>query len=462
MAGNQLWTQDRPGVRGTAEPRDRFGSALAAGDFDGDGYDDLAVGVPTEAVTRAGERLVSAGAVNVLFGSPSGLRTARNRLITQDSEGVRGRSENGDVFGMALAAANFGRGPAADLAISAPSEDFSSDGERVDFAGVVHVVHGSPTGLSAAGDQLWSQDSRGIVGRAERFDQFGVALAAANLGRGGRADLAVGVPYEALRTEGEREPEAGSVNVIYGSGTGLDAAGDQGWTQNTAGIGEAAYSYDHFGAALAAANFGNGPRADLAVGVPNEAFRGRPRGRVEAGVVEVVYGSRHGLRAMGDQIWSQDSPGIADEAENEPGGEAFGNALAAGRLDADGRADLVVGVCEDQSSENGLIRGAAHVIRGSPAGLHANHDQLWSQASPGIPGAAEDGDEFACATNSYLMNTPLATGNFGRGRTADLAVGVSGENGDAGAFNVIYGSGGELRGAKAQLWHQRIPHSAAR
>ena len=468
VTGNQRWTQDRAGVRGVAEGRDRFGAALAAGDFDRDGYADLAIGVPYEAVTRSGERRVAAGAVNVLFGSPSGLRAAGDQLITEDGSGIRGRAETGDTFGTALTAGDFGLGPASDLAIGAPGEDFVSSGERLNFAGVVHVVHGSATGLSAVGDQVWSQDSRGIRGRAEASDQFGQVLAAANLGRGGRTDLAVGVPFESLRSDGERQQYAGAVHAIYGSRTGLDDAGDQVWTQDTAGVGEAAYGYDQFGAALAAANFGNGPRADLAVGMPNEDFPGRRPDTFDAGVVQVVFGSGQGLRARNDQVWSQDSPGIAEEAQSEFRPEAFGNALAAGRLDDDGVADLVVGVCEDQATEFDLVRGAVHVIRGSPTGLHANHDQLWSQASPGVPGAAEHGDEFACTHSSFLAATPLTAGNFGRGMTADLAVGVAGENpsdgtfvhrGDAGAFNVIYGSGGQLQGAKAQLWHQRVPGS---
>ena len=45
--------------------------ALASGDFNRDGYDDLAIGTPTETVsTTAG-----AGVVNVIFGSNTGLST---------------------------------------------------------------------------------------------------------------------------------------------------------------------------------------------------------------------------------------------------------------------------------------------------------------------------------------------------------------------------------------------------
>ena len=61
---NQLWSQSSAGVPGRRESSDHFGEALAAGDFDGDGRVDLAVGVPDEGFE--GTRV---GAVNVIYGS---------------------------------------------------------------------------------------------------------------------------------------------------------------------------------------------------------------------------------------------------------------------------------------------------------------------------------------------------------------------------------------------------------
>ena len=43
-AGNQAWSLDSPGVKGVAPRQAGYGEALASGDFDGDGYADLAVG----------------------------------------------------------------------------------------------------------------------------------------------------------------------------------------------------------------------------------------------------------------------------------------------------------------------------------------------------------------------------------------------------------------------------------
>ena len=69
-ASSQLWTQaSRPAWRGGPKANDRFGRSLASGDFDGDGFADLAIGIPDEQLAGAGS---PEGAVEVLFGSPTG------------------------------------------------------------------------------------------------------------------------------------------------------------------------------------------------------------------------------------------------------------------------------------------------------------------------------------------------------------------------------------------------------
>jgi hypothetical protein len=67
--GNQGWHQNRTGVEDSAEPEDQLGTALAAGDFDGDGNEDLAIGAPFEDLTGLSISLShpNAGAVNVLY-----------------------------------------------------------------------------------------------------------------------------------------------------------------------------------------------------------------------------------------------------------------------------------------------------------------------------------------------------------------------------------------------------------
>ncbi len=214
-SGNQLFTQGPgSGLADAPEIRDYFGSALAAGDFNGDSFADLAVGVPGEDVGLP----VNAGEIHVVYGSASGLTATGNQLFKQGTNGMLDSSELGDAFGATLAAGNFNGDAYVDLAVGVPGEDLSTG--ALD-AGAVAVLYGSAAGLSTAGNQLWTQDSPGVPDDAESGDHFGAALAAANLGNGVQADLAVGVPEEdqvkCTLSFCTTLPEVGLVNVLYGT-----------------------------------------------------------------------------------------------------------------------------------------------------------------------------------------------------------------------------------------------------
>jgi len=88
---NQRWHQDKTGIAGTAEAGDIFGQGLAIGDFNGDNFDDLAMGVPGEDLGSD----ANAGAVNVVYGSSTGLRALAgpgDQIWHQDSPGIKGGS----------------------------------------------------------------------------------------------------------------------------------------------------------------------------------------------------------------------------------------------------------------------------------------------------------------------------------------------------------------------------------
>ncbi|MFE6408646.1 FG-GAP-like repeat-containing protein [Streptomyces sp. NPDC057837] len=139
-------TQDTAGVPGAAEKGDRFGSGVALGDVNGDGYADLAIGT-------AGEN-AAAGAVTVLYGSASGLTTKGAVSYTQNTAGVPGASENGDRFGERVALTDHTGDRRADLSVSAPGENAGD--------GAVWSLRATATGPTTSGAVSFGPGTTGV------------------------------------------------------------------------------------------------------------------------------------------------------------------------------------------------------------------------------------------------------------------------------------------------------------
>src|SRR5439155_14145206 len=90
---SQFWTQASGSVADHPEPGDRFGNALAANDFNADGFGDLAIGVPLEDLPSGNLIETDAGAVNVLKGSSLKLTDQGNEFLTQDTPNVADQAE---------------------------------------------------------------------------------------------------------------------------------------------------------------------------------------------------------------------------------------------------------------------------------------------------------------------------------------------------------------------------------
>jgi hypothetical protein len=91
--------------------------------------------------------------VLVLYGSAKGLSMRHHQIWRWDSPGVKGNptGDDGDGYGDTMTAGNFGRSRYNDLAVADYSLGVGRDGY-----GAVNVLYGTPNGLTAKGDQLWT------------------------------------------------------------------------------------------------------------------------------------------------------------------------------------------------------------------------------------------------------------------------------------------------------------------
>jgi hypothetical protein len=442
------------------------------GDFNGDGFSDLAIGVPGEDVPFMDEIVVNAGAVNVIYGTSNGLNATAlspdngraDQIFTQASPRLFFSPRDNNRFGSALATGDFNKDGFSDLAIGVPGFDRTQEG--IMNSGIVLVIYGSSDGLDNPdiSNDFWEQANPNIEDMSEVNDGFGSALATGDFNKDGFSDLAIGVPNETIRIVMNILGDAGAVNVIYGSSGGLDATTipDELLIQ----FGDIEFG-DLFGSALATGDFNKDGFSDLAIGVPGEAV-GIIR---DAGQINVVHGSSDGLRPPGERLWHQNIRSIEDDAEI---GDLFGSALATGDFNKDGFSDLAIGVPGEGRNDRLRNVGAVNVIYGTSVGLfdvevlpeNGHLNQLWAQDSIGIEDEPQSNDGFGSA---------LATGDFNKDRISDLAIGVPNENVDnitaAGAVNVIYGSIGLVInsgglsttvphggfGRADQIWTQNTP-----
>jgi len=458
--GTQFWSQASDGLGIDPQANSGFGDALAAGDFDCDGFDDLAIGMPLEDLVGA----PAGGRVLILYSNDFGPAAVDRQIWTQNSPVIEDDGEPNDRFGAVLAAGDFDHDGCADLAVGVPNEDIGAD----IAAGAVHVIYGSELGLTGDDDDFFYQGLASINGLGEADDRFGAALAVGDFDDDGIDDLAIGSPGEDM--EADEVDNAGAIHVLFGSASGIVTAGqvlfyrgagltgspqegegigavlaagewnpltagrelaigvpshdiggldlagavilvsdipgalfDALYTQDTTGVPGAAEELERFGAVLAGGDFDGDGFDELAVGDPLESLQGPFVGAVGSVTILDFDGDGH-------TQWLQDEL----NPESSEAGDQFGGALVAADFDADGIDDLAIGTPDEDLGPINQA-GLLHILYGEDgAGLGNSRDQIWLQTLD----PSEDDDGFTAA---------LVAGHFSGHSGADLAIGAPGE-----------------------------------
>ena len=304
-----------------------FGGALAVGNFNGDLYQDLAIGIPEDTGGPILDRRAKAGTVALIYGGPTGLAMANAWYLSQPWSGSDPAvQEPGDHFGCALAAGDFDGDGVDDLAVGVCNETIGGAAE----AGAVNVFYGVAFGTMGDPDLTLAEP----VPTAGRH--FGLALAAGDINGDGSDELVVA-------------QAAGGFYFHSGGPAGLATTGS--------------FVFEGGGTTIALGDFDGDGFADVVLGGPFAGWT--------AGDAFVYAGTASGLNLTA-VAWLRQDFLVSDALDG--GNEAddrFAESLLAADLDNDGYDDLVIGTPGEDVGPEGsefVNAGAAYVVRGAPAG----------------------------------------------------------------------------------------------
>jgi hypothetical protein len=330
-----------------ASSDDNVGFAVAVGDINGDGTDDLLIGAP--GVNFGSPSRPDTGAVYVMLGSSTLVPKTIDLAVANSINIVIYGEKADDKFGAALAAGNVGGATAtADILIGAPGSKGPDPGTPANVrtdGGAAYVLYGgtaftpNPPNLTAILDLAVSQANVKIFGATGSLLGSSVAIGDVNATSPG--DLILGAPKanRPVGTGSTAADDTGAAYVVYG---GDNLAPTPPATFKTVDItlaGQSVSIYgattgDHLGASVAAGDVTGDGNADLAIGAPDAD--GPLDARLDSGEAYLISGSSS-LPARINVTLTTVSLTIFGESVDDH----TGSTVAVGRLNTTGNIDTL-------------------------------------------------------------------------------------------------------------------------